>query len=153
MRYASRGDLIGIGNRRQITGGFAAQALSDSKVATMSPELIDELIRTDITVANAMVDHLADALFGNAARLSDNFLHPLRRRVANHLLDLASRREGGLVVDARVKDIADAVGTTREVMTRILGELRRDGLVERQGRTLVLPDPRRLHEIARGESS
>jgi CRP/FNR family cyclic AMP-dependent transcriptional regulator len=74
--------------------------------------------------------------------------------VARHLLDLASAgaQEGtsgrgpGQELAARVsqQELADAVGTVREVVVRVLRELRTDGVVRTERDRIVLLDPDRL---------
>jgi hypothetical protein len=76
-------------------------------------------------------------------------------RVARHLLDLASARVreqpasdhlGGreLTVQVSQQELADAVGTVREVVVRVLRELRRDGVVRTERDRIVLLEPARL---------
>jgi CRP/FNR family transcriptional regulator len=64
--------------------------------------------------------------------LSGDVFGSVRQRVARHLLDLADRREAtaSLVARASQQELADAVGSVREVVARVLGELRRQGLIE-----------------------
>jgi CRP/FNR family transcriptional regulator, cyclic AMP receptor protein len=71
-------------------------------------------------------------------------------RVERHLLDLAAqprpRREAvaEIVVPITQQELADAVGTVREVVVRVLGELRRDGVVRTERNCIVILDPARL---------
>ncbi|MGQ9367621.1 Crp/Fnr family transcriptional regulator [Azospirillum sp. A39] len=44
-------------------------------------------------------------------------------------------------------DIAARVSTTRETVARVLGDLARDGVVERRGHALVIRDPARLEAM------
>jgi len=71
-----------------------------------------------------------------------------------HLLDLASARVQpggvgrgsgrGLVVQVRQQELASAVGTVREVVVRVLRDLRQDGLVRTERDRIVLLKPARL---------
>jgi CRP-like cAMP-binding protein len=71
----------------------------------------------------------------------------MRQRVARHLLDLAVRESEGLVVYASHQNIADAIGSVREVVSRVLRELRADGLVDRAGERIILRRPTELHRL------
>jgi CRP-like cAMP-binding protein len=78
--------------------------------------------------------------------ISDSAFMSVRQRIGCHLLDLASEQQHGAELVARIsqQDLAEAVGTVREVVVRVLRELREDGIVE-TGRTgLRLATPHRL---------
>jgi len=67
----------------------------------------------------------------------------VRQRVARYLLHLASEHgsDGGgrePVVAVTQQELADAVGTIREVIVRVLRELRQEGVVRRERDRMVL---------------
>jgi CRP/FNR family transcriptional regulator len=83
-----------------------------------------------------------------------NFVHEIprssfasvRQRVARQLLDLASTEpgidaNGELAVRITQQNLADAVGTVREVVVRTLRQLRDDGVVRTERDRIVLVDP------------
>jgi CRP/FNR family transcriptional regulator len=49
-----------------------------------------------------------------------------------------------IVVPVSQRELADAVGTVREVVVRVLRELRRDGVVRTERDHIVILDPARL---------
>ena len=49
-----------------------------------------------------------------------------------------------IVVPVSQQELADAVGTVREVVVRVLRELRRDGVVRTERDHIVILDPARL---------
>lgn len=69
---------------------------------------------------------------------------PLRQRLLDKLRQLCEEwgveTERGLRLDLHVtvQDLADHVGCSRQWVSKSLGELERDGLVQREGRTLLL---------------
>jgi CRP/FNR family transcriptional regulator len=71
-------------------------------------------------------------LFDTLDALAANTFGTLRQRIAGHLLDLAasSLQTAPLVASLSQQELADAVGSVRPVVARILGDLRADGLVE-----------------------
>lgn len=78
---------------------------------------------------------------------------PVEARVAALLNTLSrwSRRAGGPVeVPALLtqSEMANAVGTAREVVTRCLARLEEQGLIERRGRRVLIPDPDALACLA-----
>jgi CRP-like cAMP-binding protein len=63
-------------------------------------------------------------------------------------LDLAVYRDGALVVAEGHREIADAIGSVREVVSRTLVRLREEGVVDRRQGETVLLDAAALHAIA-----
>ena len=57
------------------------------------------------------------------------------------------------MVRASQQDLADAIGSVREVVTRNLHQLHVEGLVDTMRDEIVLLDPERLAEDARGPAS
>lgn len=57
-------------------------------------------------------------------------------------------REQRFKVPYKHEEIAQMIGSTRETVTRILGNLKRKKVIEMKGATLVLKDPARLKLIA-----
>ncbi len=64
--------------------------------------------------------------------------------MARHLLDLASQGASELVVSVSQQQLAEAVGTVREVIVRVLRELRAAGVVRTERNRIVILDPARL---------
>ncbi|GHE80596.1 Crp/Fnr family transcriptional regulator [Amycolatopsis deserti] len=155
LQYAAEGDAFGVPDLRPSSSGAGlsagGQAVVDSHLLMLNRDELAVLLRTDPTVSRAVIDGLLVAHVSSVSLLAENVLSPLRRRVARHLLDLALRENGAVMVHATVQDLANATGTVREVVTRLLKDLRTDGLVSRRGSALVLHDLRRLHRIARGD--
>jgi CRP/FNR family transcriptional regulator, cyclic AMP receptor protein len=63
-------------------------------------------------------------------------------------MDLARWQNGSLVVDAGHQEIAAAIGSVREVVSRTLVGMREEAILDRRGGQTLLLDPARLHSIA-----
>ena len=77
----------------------------------------------------------------------------MRQRVAAHLLDLASTQRhphDRLVARVSQQDLADAVGSVREVVARVLRDFRVAGIVATAADTVVILDAARLHAETAG---
>jgi len=78
----------------------------------------------------------------------------VRQRVAAHLLDLAATQqnpEGPLVARVSQQELADAVGSVREVVARVLRDLRLAGIVATSGDAVRIVDAGLLYaETGRG---
>jgi len=96
-----------------------------------------------------MVSELAARVDGLLEELAMNAFWPVRRRLGRHLLDLAADEQQGrvLIVHASHQELADAVGTVREVVARTLGTLRADGYVEAEPSGIRLLDPAALTDL------
>jgi CRP/FNR family cyclic AMP-dependent transcriptional regulator len=68
-------------------------------------------------------------------------------RIARLLLELAETEDGQLVVKEQLtqQDIADRVGSSREMVSRILKDLKTGGYVEVQGRRIIIKDGLPIH--------
>ncbi|ADE16572.1 cyclic nucleotide-binding protein [Nitrosococcus halophilus Nc 4] len=62
-------------------------------------------------------------------------------RVARTLLDLATEKDGKLIIEERPthQEIAQRVGASREMVSRIMGDLATGGYIEVTSKTIVIP--------------
>jgi len=149
-RYgAPRGDVAGLA---LVVGGHAPmsiQAMTAASVVAFRVETLRSLIATDPGVASACAEELTRQLYRALDDLSEQAFLPVRKRLVRQLLDLASMgEEPHLVVHASQQDLADAVASVREVVTRNLHQLQEEGLIETARDEIVLLDPVRLTEEA-----
>jgi CRP-like cAMP-binding protein len=128
--------------------GVYGEALRDTLMLSLSPTRFQGLAQTEVSVAAALATSLAYGAVQAEQILADGLFQSVRARVARHLMDLAVRRDGELVVAASHQEIADAVGSVREVVSRTLVGMRQEGLVRRVGQETRLLQPARLHAIA-----
>jgi CRP/FNR family transcriptional regulator, cyclic AMP receptor protein len=98
-----------------------------------------------------MAEEMAGSLFNIQERLAHNVFAPVRSRVARYLLDVATPVGGHLVAAASYEDIADAIGTVREVVARTLAALRDEGLTRRADPGIVLIDLDGLRAAAQAD--
>ena len=156
IRYCRPGALIGAASL--FPAGFAmpapTQALVDAELLRMSPTTARRAAERDVRVANALLGELSERVLSFVWEISGSAFATVRQRVARHLLDLASERAPGpasahrpgseLVVRVSQRELAEAVGTAREVVVRALRELRQDGVVRTGRDQIVVADPARL---------
>ena len=134
----------------QLLGGrrIHGEALRDSLLLRLSPGQFLRLVRSEVSVAWPLATFLARQAVAAQQILSDDMFLPVQARVARHLIDLAVVQQDALVVTAGHQEIADAIGSVREVVSRALGEMREDGLISRRGNQTILADVARLRRIA-----
>jgi CRP/FNR family transcriptional regulator len=168
IRYAPSGAFIGLpavllagsgdpGDRhferwRALGGGARdAEALRDSAILKLPPARFRRAMFEDCELSSRIAVHIAEQLQQALDVLGTDLFLPIRNRVASHLLDLAEPQEGSLVVRLNHRDIAAAIGSVREVVSRVIKTMEREGLVERVGGVkgyLRLVDPAGLHRTA-----
>jgi CRP-like cAMP-binding protein len=124
------------------------EALQDSLLLKLSTSQFLHLIRTEAAVAWPLATYLAQRLAMAQKMLTDDVFFSVRARVARHLIDLAVLEDGVLTVNVGHQEIADAIGSVREVATRAMLDMRRSGLITREGNKTVLADVDRLRLIA-----
>ena len=146
IRYCRPGALIGVATvyARGSSRPFAVQALVDSDLLRLRPVVVRRIAEREPRLTSALLTEASERVLGFVAELSDTAFSTVRRRVARHLLDLASEQQQGAGLVARIsqQELADAVGTSREVVVPVLRELREAGVVrtERGGITLLEPE-------------
>lgn len=104
-----------------------AEAAEDCTLCVMSRSDVERLLREHPDVAMRLLELLARRLHDTEERLSDVAYKSVPARIALTLLRLTP---DGEAVRLSHQDIAEMVGTYRETATRILNEMRADGLIE-----------------------
>jgi CRP/FNR family transcriptional regulator, cyclic AMP receptor protein len=150
IRYARRGEVLGAPIVVSGSVPVTAQAVTDVTVARTPPDLLPALARNDSRVALWLAEELSRRVQGLLTELARNTFFPVKARIARHLLDLATSTRRGTGLEAQVSqhELADAVGTVREVVTRTLAGFRADGLVETERDLISILDPHGLAGVA-----
>jgi CRP/FNR family cyclic AMP-dependent transcriptional regulator len=148
VRYARGGDVLGIA---VLVGGpvnVSVQALAPSSLFRINAQTLIQAARQDARVAWAVAEELNRRLYDTLQQTAINAFGTVRQRVAAHLLDLASaqqRPQGRLVAQVSQQELADAVGSVREVVARVLREFRLARLVATAPDSVLIFDAARLH--------
>lgn len=79
-------------------------------------------------------------------------LRKVRQRVAMYLIDKSTRENSEtFALDKTRSEIAGGLGTVREVISRALSDLQREGIISLEGRKVKILDPRALERILPGK--
>jgi CRP/FNR family transcriptional regulator len=158
LRYARRGALLGV--LALFAAGFRApvstQAVVASDLLALRPTVVTTVSDSDVRVANALLREQHHEAVSFIAEVAATARASTRERVARHVLELAADAQlQGKELDARVsqQELADAVGTERDVIGGILGELRERGLVQPSREGIAVADPDALAAIGWGAGS
>jgi CRP/FNR family transcriptional regulator len=148
VAYAREGDMIGLiaalagpctnGMQALTTGTLWVMSADNLKRhAFAHPELASALCAATARYNHDMLEEFADTAFGT-----------VRQRVARHLLDLVveGTDDGPLLAPISQQELANAVGTVREVVSRVLTSFKSEGLVRATPSGLEVLDATQLYE-------
>jgi CRP/FNR family cyclic AMP-dependent transcriptional regulator len=148
VRYARPGDVLGVA---VLVGGPAnvgVQAVAPSSLFRISTRTLTAAAQRDPRVSWAIAEELNRRLYDTLEQTAVNAFGSVRQRVAAHLLDLASTQQqpcGRLAARVSQQELADAVGSVREVVARVLRDFRTAGIVATAADSVVIVDPGQLH--------
>lgn len=148
VRYARASDVLGIAVLVGGPANVSVQALAPSSLFRISSRALTGAARSDARVAWAMAEELNRRLYESLQQTAINAFGSVRQRVAAHLLDLASAQmhpRGRLVARVSQQELADAAGTVREVVARVLRDFRVAGIVATSSDSVLILDAERLH--------
>ena len=122
------------------------QVLSAADLLSIRPTVLRGLADRDVRVARALLHELSERVMAFVAEIGGSTFATVRQRVARHLLDRAAMNhpDGELVAALTQQELADAVGTVREVVVRTLRDLRRDHVIETGRHGIRIAAPERL---------
>jgi CRP/FNR family cyclic AMP-dependent transcriptional regulator len=124
----------------------SADCLDESDVGVLSTSDVEQLLRARPGFGAAMLRVFARRLRQLTVVVEDFAFHSVRARLARALLETAESGASHLTQ----RDLAELVGTAREVAGRELRHMEREGVIRIARRETTLLDPRRLEWIAGG---
>jgi CRP/FNR family transcriptional regulator len=143
-----------VGEVAALSGGSypaTAETLETTETFYIPREAFADLIRREPEVALRLLGALSARLRTFASLIEDLSLKGVSERLAAYLLALSVRADGGEVLDLDVSkgELAAAVGTVPETLSRAFRQLDRAGAVETKGRRIVIRDRALLERVAR----
>lgn len=149
VRYARAGEQMGAMTVVHGPVPLSAQAVTDTSLLMFSATLLRNLAQSDVRVAWPLAQEMARAVDIAVDALAGAAFGSVRQRVARHLLDLATpgQQASQLMTAVNQQAVADAVGTSREVVARTLRDFRDAGLVRTSRSGIVLLHPERMAAV------
>lgn len=118
------------------------QAINDCTLAELSVNTLTALQSADTHLNRVFVEELTRRIEDVYRAFMSTAQGTMRERLAAVLLETAEPdQHGSLTAHVSQRDLATWLGTAREVVSRTLAELQRDGLVETGRRGIVVPRP------------
>ena len=159
LRVAEPGEVLGFHNC--ITGNpyeMTAQTLQPSCISFVRREDLMRALRDSQEACLSAVEQLSRVCHMAYLQLSSvNFLHSVSEKLARFLLSLSAEPSGArkdcdeavqVDIDLTHDEIAQAIGTSRETVTRALANLRKKHLVSLTRSMLLVQNRTELEKIA-----
>lgn len=149
LRSATPGGSIGIA-AVFAPGAISAQAITDCDLLRLDTHKLMKLAHAHPDLAMAIARELSVRLIETYGEVVIRAHGSVHQRLARQLLHLSSVRgpQLRLAVTMSHSEIADAVGSAREVVTRHLHRFQMEGMLRLQRGRITIVDPVRLHEAA-----
>lgn len=121
----------------------SAQALTESRLASLAPDLFLEMLKTHPSIAIRVMRHLAGIVRASTDRIMDLSTLAANNRVLAEILRRVhlSLDDGGPAAISPVPkfgDLASRVSTTRETVSRVINDMVRQGILERTRDSLIV---------------
>ena len=147
VRYARRGAIVG--RQATMVGAhppLGVGALTDCTVLEFNVDVFVSCVATEISISTALNVELALRFEDVFATIGDSAFGSVRQRLIRHLLALTNDPESTPTYQVAItqQGLADAIGSSREVVSRELGRLRDDGLIRTEGGVIELLNVDRL---------
>jgi CRP-like cAMP-binding protein len=147
------GEVSAIDGGRRATGAVAAE---DCRLASVTPEVFRKLMANHSEVNQKVLERLAGAIRDSDDRIIDLCTLPAPQRVYAELMRMSEEdtvAPGTWVVRPMRThaEIASRANTTRETVTRALGHVVANGIVERMSKSLYIRDRDELARLAAPE--
>jgi CRP-like cAMP-binding protein len=132
----------------------SARVMEDAVISFIPKEDFLLALNSSSALSNRLLKCLSHE-FGVMAHFISIFAHKtVKERIAFSLLMLRDKYKKDSVKGKQVEinltreDLANLVGTSRETITRFLQEFKQEGLIEINGRRVILKRPKELSQIA-----
>jgi len=130
---------------------FTAIACEETTACLVSAEVMQELIRTNISFANSFITKISVQTIGLFNQVSSLAQKQIPGRMADTLLTLSSGvyQANPFTTSLTRQDLADMSGMTKESAIRALKSFKEDGLVAIDGSMIELLNVPKLETISR----
>lgn len=156
VRIATSGDVVG--HRSLFTEEYysaTATALEDSEICFIDKKYIMELIDNNPKVALNLIQKLSKDLGQSENKIASFSSKNVREKFAEFLIIMGKTH--GVIENGKKKialkltreEIASIVGTATETLIRILSDFKKEGLVELDGKYIILENEKGILQEAK----
>jgi CRP/FNR family cyclic AMP-dependent transcriptional regulator len=147
-RYITSGQFTALPAMLTDGAPSSVDSVTTSEVSVLNPTTFRRLMRTRAELSYAVAVYLAESTYEAVLHLEDNIFGSVQQRVSKHLLEMATPVANGLVVQTDQTELANAIGSVREVVSRALKKLSDTGAIRRYRRQIWIEDPALLRTLA-----
>jgi CRP/FNR family transcriptional regulator, cyclic AMP receptor protein len=153
LKFASPGEILGLAGTLSYQAYEAsAEAVEPTQIGFVERRDLVHVLRHDGEVATQVAVQLSESYCSAITRVRTGLLRSASQKVAVFLLDWC---DGNSVLDGKPgsrnfthEEIAQAIGISRETVSRILSRFKQEGLIQSQGCTLELTNRSALERSA-----
>ncbi|MGR8934566.1 MAG: Crp/Fnr family transcriptional regulator [Gammaproteobacteria bacterium] len=118
----------------------SVMSMENSRVALLSRQFFLQCLRQNPDIAFELLQLLSKRIRNLTDRVSDLALLDVYGRIANTLTSLAETQEDGRLMTGMVthQELSSMVGASREMVTRILNDLKRGGYIATENHRIVI---------------
>jgi len=132
----------------------SCQAITDAKMVVMKREDALEFMTANPSVAHKLMMALGRKLREITSNLGSMAVQSVTHRLSRFLLKMADKMgeegEDGTRIKLFLtrKDLAECIGTSFEVVVRCLSKLQKEGIIEVEGKTVIIHNRMALEDLA-----
>jgi CRP/FNR family transcriptional regulator len=144
VSYARSGELFGLAGIIAGPPPVNAQVLTDATLLLLNGKTLTRLGQSEPLLGWIFARVITGRLYETLDAMAAHTFGSLRQRITRYLLDRATsgKKTSTLIAAISQQELADAVGSVRPVVARILRDLRTEGLIEtvNEGIALIKPE-------------
>jgi CRP/FNR family transcriptional regulator, cyclic AMP receptor protein len=156
-------NFLGPGSMFPHTGFFllstypaTTEAVMDTRVLAMPLSSFEQVIASTPAMAIKVLRVMSQTIQELQTKLQELTGQDIQVRLTSFLFGIAMKQgtehpDGSIRVSLPVthQELANTIGTTRETVTRLLAQLKKEGLLEADRKGFLLPDPEALRQWGR----
>ena len=151
VRIAKGGDILG--HRSLFTDdnySATATAMEDTEVCFIDKKFILKVIENNPSVALSVINKLSRDMGTAEKKLSSLHQKNVRERLAELILSLKAshgvKENGKWKIDLKLtrEELATMIGTANETLIRFMTEFKEAGIIEQEGKTIIIKDEEEL---------
>lgn len=129
-----------------------ATAIEESRVCYIDKKFFFNLLQEEPTVSLKLVSHLAREMGAAEKSISDLTQKTVRARLATFLIDAAQNfgieKSGKITLDIKLtrEELASIIGGATETLIRLMTELKDEGIISQEGKTIIILDHQALKD-------